>query len=274
MADVSDVEAALALCVTAAIYPAGDMGAGEFSTSVTGKPVRVYRGWPVSGALDLDLAAGIANVSVFAVPGATRNTTRWGPVATTTQAAPTLSVEVLGNTATFSGAGGVGQLAGVLVGGQAFVYRGQAGDTPALVAAVLAESVRAVRACWLSGATISVPGVTQIIARVTCDASVLTEWSRQEQAVRVTAWCPDPATRDVVCATIGGVLAATSFLPLADGSGGRVRYRSTSSMDDGQDAQLYRRDLVYDVEYATGLVTSAPSMLFGDLQLDGGTIYG
>ncbi len=269
MADVSDVEAALAACVSAALYPAGEVGA-----SVTGKPVRVYRGWPLSGALDLDLAAGIANVSVFAVPGATRNTTRWGPVTHTTPVAATLSVKVSGNTATFSGAGGDGQVAGVLVGNQPFVYRGQAGDTPALVAAVLAEDVRAVRACWLSGATISVPGVTQIVARVVSDASVLTEWARQAQAVRISAWCPDPATRDLVCATIGSALAATSFVGFADGSGGRVRYRSTSSMDDRQDAQLYRRDLVYEVEYATSLAARAPSMLFGDVELAGAAIYG
>ncbi len=269
MADLSDVEAALAASVVAALYPGG-----EAAASVTGKPVRVYRGWPLTGALDLDLAAGIANVSVFAVPGDTRNTTRWGAVTRTTQTAPSLTVEVSGNSVRFGGVGGAGQVAGLLVDNQPFVYRGQAGDTPALVAAVLAQDVRAVRTCWLSGVTVSVPAATKLIARVVADGASLTEWGRQEQAFRISAWCPDPATRDVVCSAIGSVLSATSFLTLADGTSGRVRYRSTASIDDGQNAQLYRRDLVFGVEYATSVTAGAPSVLFGDVQVAGGNIYG
>ena len=269
MADLSDVETALAASVVAAVYPAG-----EAAASVTGAPVRVYRGWPVTGALDLDLAAGIINVSVFAVPGDTRNTTRWGATTQTTQAIPSLTVQVSGNAASFGGIAGLGQVAGLLVDNQPFVYRGHVGDTPALVAAVLAQDVRAVRACWLSGVTVSVPGATRLVARVAADGIALTEWGRQEQGFRISVWCPNPTTRDVVCSAIGGALSATSFLLLADGTGGRVRYRSTTSIDDAQNAQLYRRDLVFGVEYATSVTVSAPSLLFGDVQVAGGDIYG
>jgi hypothetical protein len=73
---------------------------------------------------------------------------------------------------------------------------------------------------------------------------------------------------------MGSALAATSFLRLADGSGGRVRYRSGTSIDDDQDAQVYRRDLVYDVEYGTSVTGMVPSMLFGDLVMNGNGIYG
>ncbi len=269
MADLSDVETALVTGVVAALYPAGATAA-----SVTGRQVRVYRGWPQTGALDLDLAAGIANVSVFAVPHATRNTTRWGPLTQTTPQPVTLTVQVAGNSAQFGGAGGVGQVAGLLVAGVPCTYRGQAGDTPALVAAMLAQAVRASRACWLSGTTVSVPGVTSLVARVVADAATLTEWSRQEQGFRVSVWCPSPASRDVICSAIGSAFAATSFLPLADGTGGRLRYQGTASIDDAQDAQLYRRDLLFDVEYATTLAASAPAMLFGDLLLAGNDVYG
>ena len=269
MADLSDVEAALAASVVAAVYPRG-----EAAASVTGKPVRVYRGWPLTGALDLDLAAGIANVSVFAVPGDTRNTTRWGAVTQTTQSAATLTVEVSGNSATFGGTGGAGQVAGLLVDDQVFAYRSQEGDTPALVAAVLAQDVRAVRTCWLSAVTVSVPGAVKLLARVAADGTTLTEWGRQDQGFRISAWCPDPSTRDVVCSAVGSALASASFLALADGTGGRVRYRSTTSVDDAQNAQLYRRDLVVSVEYATSLLVAAPSLLFGDVRIAGGDTYG
>ena len=250
MADLSDVEAALVSAVTAAVYPSG-----LSMPSVTASKLRIYRGWPMSGALEADLAGGIVNIAVFPVPGATRNTTRWGPVVTVTP-------------------GGAGQLAGLLVGGQPYVYVGQAGDTAVVAAAVLAQSIQAVRPCLLSGSTVTVPGVTSLVARVAAYASSNTEWSRQEQGFRISVWCPNPGLRDLVCGVVGSALAATSFLTLTDGSGGRVRYRSSSSIDDDQDAQAYRRDLVYDIEYGTSVANVVPSMLFGDLVMNGNGIYG
>jgi hypothetical protein len=269
LADLSDVEAAIVTAVTAVIYPSGLAEA-----SVTGRPVRIYRGWPLLGPLGNDLASGVANISVFPMPHATRNTTRWAPLVNTTQSTPTLSVTVRGASATFSGLGGTGQVAGLLVANAPFVCRGRAGDTPALVAAMMAEAVRAERACWLSGNTVSVPGVGSIVARVVADGALLMEWGRQKQGFRISAWCPDPATRDRICRLVGDTFATLGFLTLADGTGGRVRYRSTSSFDDDQDAQQYRRDLVYDIEYGTTFEQAAPSMLFGDLMFSGTPFYG
>jgi hypothetical protein len=269
VADLSDVEAALVSAVTAAVYPSG-----LSMPSVTASKLRIYRGWPMSGALEADLAGGIVNIAVFPVPGATRNTTRWGPVVTVTPGVATLTVAVNGASATFAGSGGAGQLAGLLVGGQPYVYVGQAGDTAVVAAAVLAQSIQAVRPCLLSGSTVTVPGVTSLVARVAAYASSNTEWSRQEQGFRISVWCPNPGLRDLVCGVVGSALAATSFLTLTDGSGGRVRYRSSSSIDDDQDAQAYRRDLVYDIEYGTSVANVVPSMLFGDLVMNGNGIYG
>jgi hypothetical protein len=269
LADLSDVEAALVSAVTAVLYPLGVTGA-----SVTGRPVRVYRGWPLLGPLGNDLASGVANVSIFSIPSATHNTTRWTPVAHHAAGVATLTVHVSGASATFGGLGGIGQVAGLLVANAPFVYRGRAGDTPALVAAMMAEAVRATRACWLSGSTVSVPGVGSIVARIVADGSLLTEWGRQKQGFRISAWCPDPGTRDAICSLVGNILATQAFLTLADGTAGRVRYRSTACFDDDQDARQYRRDLVYDVEYGTTFEQAAPSMLFGDLLFSGTPFYG
>jgi len=269
LADLSDVETALVGAVTEAVYPNG-----LNLTSITGIPVRVYRGWPLIGALANDLAGGVANISVFSMPSATHNTTRWAPRSHDTPGQATLLVSVNGISATFSGTAGLGQVAGLLVANQPFVYRGRAGDTPAVVAATLAEAVRNVRACWLSGTTVTVPGAVSIIARVVADGSSVTEWGRQRQGFRISAWCPDPGTRDTLCGAISANFSAISFLSLADGTSGRLRYRSTASFDDDQDAQQYRRDLVFDVEYGTTVDANAPSMLFGDLMWSGTPIYG
>lgn len=269
MADLSDIETALVAAVTEAVYPAG-----LTALSITGTPLRIYRGWPLIGPLGNDLALGVANISIFSVPSATRNTTRWAPRTSSSPGIPTLLVAVNGNAATFSGTAGVGQVAGLLVQNEAFVYRCQNGDTPAVVAAMLAQTVRKLRACWLSSTTVSIPNADSIIARVVADGSSVTEWARQRQSFRITAWCPDPMLRDTVCSCIGSALSSVAFLPLADGTAGRIRFRSTASYDDDQDAQQYRRDLVYEVEYGTTVEAAAPSMLFGDLIWSGTSIYG
>ncbi len=208
------------------------------------------------------------------MPNATRNTTRWAPRTHSTPGSQTLLVAVNGNAATFSGTAAIGQVAGLLVQNEPFVYRSQNGDTPALVAAMLAQTVRKVRACWLSGATVSIPGAESITARVVADGSSVTEWARQRQGFRITVWSPDPMSRDTLCSCVGSALSSVSFLTLADGTAGRIRFRSTASYDEDQDAQQYRRDLVYDVEYGTTVEAAAPSMLFGDLIWSGTSFYG
>jgi hypothetical protein len=59
------------------------------------------------------------------------------------------------------------------------------------------------------------------------------------------------------------VFAATPFLTLADGSAARLTFTATTTFDQHQDASLYRRDLLYAVEFPTTLVATQPSMLFG-----------
>ena len=268
MADLSDVETALMSIVLQILYPLG-----LDQPCISGKPVRVYRGWPITGPLETDLASGVANLSVFAVPDSSRNTTRWGPIVHVTNVVPTLAVQTGVNSVTFSGVGGAGQVAGVLVDGQPFVYRSKAGDTSVLVAATLAESLRQVRPIWLSGATITIPGCIRLIARVVADAATLTEWARQKQDFRLSAWCPDPGVRDHVCSIVGNALAAVSFLTLADNSSARLRYKSTWTDDDNQNAHEYRRDLIYGVEYGTTQQSTAPAMLFGDVEFAGNPNY-
>jgi hypothetical protein len=269
LADLSLVESALVSAITAVIYPSGTSGA-----SVTGTPIRIYRGWPTTGPLSLDLAQGVPNISVFPVPGATRNTTRWYPIQIVQSARPTLLAAASGATVTFSGIAAAGQLAGILADNQPFVYAPLATDTPAVVAASLAQAIRAIRTCWLSGTSVTIPDAMHIIGRVSTAGTTTTEWCRQQQSFRITLWCPNPILRDQIAALIGAALSAIAFLTLADGTSGRLRYRSTASVDDDQDAQQYRRDLIYDVEYGTTQTLQSPSMLFGDVVWDGSPAYG
>ncbi len=260
MADQADVEAALTALVANALYPAGSA-----MPSVTGTVYRVYRGYPAGPVLDADMAAGAVHVSVVPAGGEVRNVTRyprvWREVAPVAEA---FSVVVGDGGATFAGHCAVGQLAGVMVNDAAFPYAVQATDSPATVASNLAAQIRA--AGWIvdyAGATLVVPAADRFAARVVAGASALQEIRRQVQDFRLSLWCPDPLTRDAAAAIIDLALAEVGFIPLADGSYGRVRFCGVSVSDGGADAGLYRRDLVYAVEYPTALAQMTPAMLFG-----------
>ena len=260
MADQADVEVALAALVANALYPNGTAAA-----SATGAVYRVYRGYPASPVLDADLAAGVVHVSVAPAGGEVRNVTRyprvWREVAPVLQQ---LDAAVNGVSVTFSGSCAVGQLAGVMVDDAAFPYAVQANDSPATVASNLAAQIRL--AGWIvdyAGSTLGVPGADRFTARVVAGAGALQEIRRQVQEFRVSMWCPDPAARDAAAPVVDVVLGNAGFIPLADGSCCRARFAGVTASDGGADADLYRRDLIYAVEYPTTLSQLTPAMLFG-----------
>ena len=263
----SDAENALVQLAAAALYPNG-----ANTAAVVPATIRLYRGWPNAASLDADLAAGRVNITVFPVPGATRNTTRYSPDWLPDPVTPTLTASVSGTTATFAGAADPGQLAGLLVDGVSYVHRTIVGDTPALVAATLAAAIYPTRIVLASGASVTIPSAATLVARTAADATNAQELRRQQQEFRITAWCPTPDLRDASCEAIDIACAATPFLTLADGSPARLRFVSTTTFDTRQDAALYRRDLLYTVEYPTTQVVIEPSMLFGALGLGGDTI--
>ena len=266
MADQSDVEAALVELVSSALYPGGP-AAG----SAVGPICRVYRGWPSSAALDEDLAAGTVNVSVFPLAGQQRNTTRFPDVWTVRPNHERLQVKVTDDSVTFSGCADAGQVAGLLLDQTTYRYVTKAGDTPRRVALGLIGQLGPKRLALLLDETIRFYNVGRLVARVVGPAVATREVRRQQQAFRLSFWCPTPAVRDHVVALADLSLAAQSFIDLPDGSSARLRYVRSETIDRASDATLFRRDLIYDVEYATMLQEVQAAMLFGDLRLNDGS---
>ena len=272
MADQSDVETALAGIAGGALYPGGI----EAGCVVPRAICRIYRGWPTRVALDADLAAGRVNVSVGAVAGSAKLTTRYpdhwkvaSPVA------PALSASVAGVVATFAGTAAVGQLAALLVDGRAAVHRTVAGDTPASVAAALAAELAQVGiAASANGAAVACAGAYSVVARVTADQTATRETRRQQQHFVVTCWCADPAMRDAIGSALDAALSAIDFVGLPDGSSGRLLFVASAVSDRWEDATLYRRELTYSVEYATTITQVQPCLIVGGTEMapDGTTI--
>jgi hypothetical protein len=262
MADQSDVETALSAAVSTALYP---NGAEQASIIAGTETCRIYRGWPAATPLEADLAAGVVNVTIFPATAAPQETTRYPPTwQVPSLIAPTLTVAVTGVAVSFAGKAAAGQVAGIAVDGATYSYVVRATDTTASVAASLAAPIRAAgRIVQISGATLSLPGAGRILARVVQSQNAIRETRRQRQEFKIICWCPTPMLRDQVAGAIDAALSGVYFLPLADGTGGRLTLGGGATSDQAENARLYRRDLVYLVDYPTTEASILPSMLFG-----------
>jgi len=269
MADISNVEQAVADTITGILYPQGSS-----QSSIIGSVCRVYRGWPNSATLNADLTAGVVNVTIGTDNDSGRTTTRYLPEWQRIPGVPGTTASASGQTITISGNPAVGDVVGLIIDGMPFSYRIQAGDSSYLVAANLALLIQANRLASAHGIVITVPGAASIRVRVVCDNVACFESRRQEKDLRIICWCPTPPIRDAVSTAIDAAIDKIDFLPLSDTTLARIVYRNTASYDQAQNALLYRRDLVYTLEYATVTTTLQPSMLFGESDLNSNITYG
>jgi hypothetical protein len=258
VADLSQVETALVQAILSAVYPDGIS-----AQSTVGVPTRIYRGWPRASQLDADLASGVVNISVFPRPGATRNTTRmdrrWrdGEII-----APTMSVSVAGNTVTISGPPGVVQNVGIRTNEGAWAVTASVTDGASTVAANLRAIIPGAGG---SGANVVMPSTDGLLARVGGTGPAYMEVRRQTQSFQVTIWAPTPALRDSVASVVDVALAQIDWLPVPDGAGTEawMTYNNSTVVDEPSKDNLWRRDLMYTIEYPTLATLTAAQMLFG-----------
>ncbi len=79
------------------------------------------------------------------------------------------------------------------------------------------------------------------------------ELRRQTRLFAISIWAARHDRRDAAAGAIDAGLAAVSRLRLADGSVAVMTYDSSVQDDDEQEAGIYRRELVYALNYATTL---------------------
>ena len=240
------------------LYPGGTQ-----VPSVTGQTIKIFRGWPSNLGLNSDLAAGTSNVTVFSDAKHARETTRYPRVWREVNRVPvTLVATVSASSVTFSGTCLVGQVTGIEVDGQSFVVSVSTGDTPRTLAGRFGAVIPDV---LVSGATVMFPSGKLVSARVVAGGTASMETRRQEQDILVGVWCPTPSARDTLAACVDAALSQVDWLQFPDFSSGLLRFRATAEIDTSENANLYRRDLTYCLEYPTTITAAVPAMLYGRL---------
>ncbi len=272
MANISAVEASIAALAASFAYPNGM--AGE---SVVGSDVRIFRGWPDPVQLNQDMAARVCDVSIYSIPGGSRDTSRYPRDWHSLPATPaTLTVTSSGNVVTFGGTPGAAQLASLSAANIGYSYAVQASDTLATIASGLAAAVNAdgrlVATAAGPAVTITTTGGNGKTATgyANSTGTAWRETRRQEQRMMVSIWCPTPELRDLLGGAIDNGFSDVDFIDAGDPTTTRIRYFGTSETDSGTNASLYRRDLNFLCEYPTIQTLVAAPMVFGVGTLEDG----
>ncbi len=241
--------------IAQAIYPNGTA-----NPSVAGVDVGISRGWAIPRQEQQALAAGAITVTVFPLD-VEQKTTRY-PKDWYVTAQPTfgLTMTALGDTLTLGGTPSSPLNAAIFVNGISYVYPVQPGDELADIATGLATLANADNAASSSGPMVRVFG-QRVSGRVGGFGTMQREIKRQKRSFQITFWCPDWTTRDAVVPPVDIVLADTDFITLPDGTGGRLLYERSRVVDRDENENLYRRDLVYSVEYATTQTQGVPQVV-------------
>jgi hypothetical protein len=247
MADFTDVANALRDAISAALYP---NGIGQ--ASAVGFPVQAYQGWPQPEKLDADLKAGTAHVSIWPTPNETPGADHFPEWQTLSTTAVTLVATVGANTVTIGGAVSTPQTVAVIADGKAFAYAVLGGDTLASIATALATGLNAAGiTASVAGAVLTLATAKHIAARVGGQGTSIRELRRQTRVFQVSCWAWAYDKRDTLAVAVDAALGAGWRLTLSDGTYGNAAYKGSSQHDESQKQLVYRRDLLYAVEYAT-----------------------
>lgn len=257
MADLSDITAYLAGVAAAAVYPNGTS-----QPSVAAMDVRIYEGWPQAEKLDRDVQGlnddgtartngQAAHVSVFPMPGTGNAVFQiQDKTYVVTPVSLGMAVGVVGNVISVVGQPNAAEFLTLVCDNAVVLSRGGA-STAALLAALAADAIAAGYAATSDATSLTVPVGHELVVRQGGRALMGKVTNRQSQLVMISAWAPNRIARNLLASAIDVLVKKTIRITLPDTSQGIVRYNRTNQSDEMQTAVIYRRDLIFDVEYAT-----------------------
>lgn len=249
MADLADVMDAIEAIARGAVYPAG-----TGSPSVTGRPVDVAQGWPLSDDLDAAMRGRRTLVSVYAVPGTLSATDQPFGAAPTPIEAPARGVTAAldARTLTIGGTPRAGEVVVLGLDGIPYTHLVAAGDTPSGIAAALAAQIPPARVIR-SGAVLDFPVVdgNDLSVGVGGPVRVADRLRRQNVQIRVVVWAPTPAARTAAARAVDVAIERDPKIRLADGSLAHLVYAGTNLDDTHERTGVYRRDLMVGALFDT-----------------------
>lgn len=266
MASVDDVLRFLAQQVAETIYPGGTALPG-----IVNAPVKVCPGWPTSALLQQDISAGGVHVSVWPLPTERKiNTSLGRPYHVVSKGKPTLQFTVNGNTLALSGVASDVTNVRLSIDGQGFFFHFCAGTTAEKASISIVH--RLPRAFTVLSRII-VPLASAIQVQVTTAGTAVRELRRQAREFQITVWAPTPHLRNRAGAAIDSALSDQCHIDLGDAAPAQMLYVRQFDSDNAENWHVYRRDLIFSVNYATTQVISAPEIISTAVNLNGSNLH-
>lgn len=254
MADSSDVSNTIAGMIAATVYPNGTS-----SPSISGSVIKIYPGWPVPNVLQEDINADGAHVSIWALPSERKIGSELGrPYRVIEKGYPPMTAAVDGLNITLSGSVSVPTNVYFLIDGVGYHYPVQSGDTLATVATAMANQIPGATS---SGAVIALGSGSSVVARTGGAGTAMRELRRQAKDFQITIWASTPAMRVLIASAVDAMLSENSSISLGDGAPSLLFYTRQFDTDASENYLIYRRDLVYTVNYATTQTIAAPQIV-------------
>lgn len=264
MADISDITAYLKAQALAAVYPNGTS-----QPSVANMDVAIMEGWPLANALENDIRGLMvdpsdptqsrtisrpggprANVSIFPTAGSPMVYQILNKTYTITPAAINMTFTLSNDVITVSGEPAVGEYLTVIAD-DSHVYS-RSGSTAAEILYSIAGDAQAdYPEASSTATTLTIPGTFSLVVRQGGVATLGRVINRQKHCVMVTVWAPTQSARTALAKAIDNVIKQTIKPTMPDTSQAIITYARTYVADDQQTVTIYRRDLVYDAEFAT-----------------------
>ena len=139
-----------------------------------------------------------------------------------------------------------------IVSDRQFVYSETGATAEAILQTLLTDAQVNYPLASLSGNTLTIPSVFAFVVRQGGQAVLGKVVKRQCQFVQISIWAPDHNSRSVISAAIDLALKENIIITIpVDNSQAKIVYSRTNVMDTKQDVTLYRRDLIFEVDYAT-----------------------
>lgn len=278
MATVRAIEKALCQIIQDVVYPNGlnapsivpyliggwnvanwgfnifDNGArGKYVTSGddSGVTIKIVPGFPIQQQLNLDVLAGNAQISVFPLHGSDRNVTRFPRIWQDFSYNPNaLTATVVDNTVTIGGT--IILPVSVLINFNKGSYGYIVGSSDTL------NSIAANLAALIPGATsvgtvITLVGVINLEAKIITTGTALKESKRQRKLFYISVFAPNYNMREFLSDAVDNVLGDIVRIDFPEGDEALITYKGLQEFDAFEQDIIYRRDLIYTIEYPTTL---------------------
>lgn len=261
MADLSDLTGYLKQTALSAVYPGGTS-----QPSIAGIDCTIEEGWPNPAQLELDIAGqeknasgatvprpgGVcAHVSVFPMPGTGVKVYQiLDQTYTIKPPSYGMTFTLEDDTITVTGEPKPGEYL-TLICDDAVVCSQSGATTQELLAALAEQAQVNYPGASSTDDTLTVPVGHSLVVRQGGTAVQGKVTHRQRQCIMVTVWAPTPETRNSLAIAVDGLIKQNNKITLPDTSQAMVIYDRTNVTDLQETVGIYRRDLIYDVEYAT-----------------------